>query len=139
MGRRICRSIGCNRRLGRRRSHSGQRRNQRDCQRHSALDLYINEFLLLRRLRRFVFSIAILSSGGVKRYIFRVTLTVWIVQHDESPDNTILGVFATSEAAAEFAEQVKDGFSDGVVFAGYDVPYRFNTGLGHASYGPVDT
>ena len=27
--------------------------------------------------------------------------SVWIVQHDETPHNTVLGVFATAEEAAE--------------------------------------
>ena len=40
--------------------------------------------------------------------------TVWIVQHDESPHNTILAVLASSDEAQVFAEQVHDQFPGGV-------------------------
>lgn len=33
---------------------------------------------------------------------------VWIVQHDDSPHNTVLGVFATAGEADAFMDTVKD-------------------------------
>jgi hypothetical protein len=61
---------------------------------------------------------------------------VWIVQHDESPDNTILGVFATSEEARAFAEEVSDRFPNGALTARFPVGYRYDVGTGHVEFGP---
>ena len=53
---------------------------------------------------------------------------VWIVQHDERPDNTILGVFASKGEAAAFAEEIRDQFVDGVIFSFFGIGYRFDQG-----------
>lgn len=54
--------------------------------------------------------------------------SVWIVQHDESPHNTILGVFAGSKEADAFAAEVKDQFENGVIYSEYAIGYRFDQG-----------
>ena len=38
-------------------------------------------------------------------YVEYVDSVIWIVQHDESPHNTVVGVFATEDEAASFAEE----------------------------------
>lgn len=63
---------------------------------------------------------------------------VWIVQHDQSPHNTVLGVFATERDATAFAEEVKHQFPNGVIYSRFQVGYRFDRGPGHATYGPAD-
>ncbi|TDW28776.1 hypothetical protein [Cryobacterium psychrophilum] len=63
---------------------------------------------------------------------------VWIVQHDESPHNTILGVFATQDEAQSFAEGVEE-FKDAVLYARYDIGYRCDRGPGHVTFGPGST
>ncbi|WP_263971343.1 hypothetical protein [Pseudoclavibacter endophyticus] len=35
-----------------------------------------------------------------------MTEAVWIAQHDDSPHNTILGVFASPREADDFAESI---------------------------------
>ena len=52
--------------------------------------------------------------------------SVWIVQHDESPDNTILGVFATRNEASTLAEEIKAQLENGIVFARLTLSYRFD-------------
>lgn len=49
---------------------------------------------------------------------------VWIVQHDESPDNTVLGVFATDDEAYAFMDTVKDDYENGVICSSFAIPYR---------------
>ena len=61
--------------------------------------------------------------------------SVWIVQHDESPDNTILGVFATRNEASTFAEEVKPQFENGVIFAQFALGYRFDDNSARYSSG----
>ena len=63
--------------------------------------------------------------------------TVWIVQHDESPHNTILAVLASSDEAQVFAEQVHDQFPGGVIVAPFTVGYRFDEGSRSASFRDV--
>ena len=53
---------------------------------------------------------------------------MWIVQHDESPDNTILGVFASHGEAAAFAAEIEDQFPNGVIHSSFAVGYRFDQG-----------
>lgn len=53
---------------------------------------------------------------------------VWIVQHDESPDNTVLGVFATDDEAYAFMDTVKDDYENGVICSSFSVPYRSTDG-----------
>ena len=62
--------------------------------------------------------------------------SVWIVQHDESPHNTVVGVFATSEEANAFAEEAKSDFADGLLVARYPLGYRYDAGTGRSTYGP---
>lgn len=62
------------------------------------------------------------------------TETVWIVQHDESPDNTILGVFATEGEASNFMEQVGDMYGGQVLYSSYKIGYKFNEGPGCVEY-----
>ena len=60
---------------------------------------------------------------------------VWIVQHDESPHNTVLGVFASSAEADAFAEEVKDQFKNGVIYSSFALGYRFDRGSARYSAG----
>lgn len=63
---------------------------------------------------------------------------VWIVRQDESPYNTVLGVFATSAEAEEFADEVQDRFANGVLFSRFAIGYRYDRGPGYVTYGPSD-
>lgn len=54
---------------------------------------------------------------------------VWIVQHDESPDNTILGVFATDDEAYEFMETVKHNYENGVILSSFPIGFRSTDGV----------
>jgi hypothetical protein len=56
----------------------------------------------------------------------KIRRSVWIVQHDESPNNTILGVFPSGKEAAAFAEEVKGQFENGVLTAQFVIGYRFD-------------
>lgn len=49
---------------------------------------------------------------------------VWIVCHDENPDNTILGVFRTPEEANAYADEVHHLFENGVIFSSFPIGYR---------------
>lgn len=53
---------------------------------------------------------------------------VWIVQHDESSDNTVLGVFTTQDEAAAFAEEIDEDFQNGVFYAAFPIGYRYTDG-----------
>lgn len=53
---------------------------------------------------------------------------VWIVQHDESPHNTVLGVFATPDEAYAFMETVQDDFENGVICSSFPIGYRSTDG-----------
>lgn len=53
---------------------------------------------------------------------------VWIVQHDESPDNTVLGVFATDDEAYAFMDTVKDDYENGMICSSFSIPYRSTDG-----------
>lgn len=50
--------------------------------------------------------------------------SVWIVQHDESPDNTVLGVFATEKEAREYANLVHAEYANGVITTEFAIGYR---------------
>jgi hypothetical protein len=54
---------------------------------------------------------------------------VWIVQHDESPHNTVLGVFAAEGEALAYMDDVKDDFKNGVIVSYFPMGYR-HTGRG---------
>ncbi len=58
---------------------------------------------------------------------------VWIVQHDESPDNTVLGVFATQHEACVFMDEVGDEFENGVICSAFPVGYRYTDGAARNS------
>lgn len=62
---------------------------------------------------------------------------VWIVLQEDSPFNTVLGVFATEWEADEFSNEVRDQFLRGVIYSRFKVGYRFDRGTGHATYGPT--
>lgn len=49
---------------------------------------------------------------------------VWIVCHDESPDNTVLGVFRTAEEAQAYADEVQHMFENGVIYSAFPIGYR---------------
>ena len=49
---------------------------------------------------------------------------IWIVQQDEAPHNTILGVFATQQEAAAYAEWVAPLHEGKVLYARYAIGYR---------------
>lgn len=49
---------------------------------------------------------------------------VWIVCHDETPDNTVLGVFLTEDEASAYAEEIQDQFEDGVIYSAFPIGYR---------------
>ncbi|OIH94276.1 hypothetical protein BIU92_07120 [Curtobacterium sp. MCBA15_003] len=51
-----------------------------------------------------------------------------MVQHDESPDNTVLGVFATDDEAYAFMDTVKDDYENGVLCSSFAIPYRSTDG-----------
>ncbi|WP_104111899.1 hypothetical protein [Arthrobacter sp. N199823] len=63
----------------------------------------------------------------------------WIVQHDESAHNTVLGVFATQDEAQSFAEAVGGRFTNGVIFSSYPVGYRYDEGPGYVGLVPNST
>jgi hypothetical protein len=53
---------------------------------------------------------------------------VWIVQHDDSPHNTVLGVFATAGEADAFMDTVKDDYENGVICSSFPIGYRSTDG-----------
>ncbi|QYM75328.1 hypothetical protein [Leucobacter luti] len=57
------------------------------------------------------------------------TAVVWIVCHDESPDNTVLGVFATGAEAEAYAGEVQHLFENGVIFTSFPIGYRHIDGV----------
>lgn len=61
-----------------------------------------------------------------KTFSMKIRRSIWIVQHDESPHNTILGVFPSSREAAVFAEEVKEQFENGVLTEQFVIGYRFD-------------
>lgn len=50
--------------------------------------------------------------------------TVWIVFHDSSPNNTILGVFDNEQEAYEFLEIVGPEYPNGAYLSDFDVPWK---------------
>ena len=49
---------------------------------------------------------------------------VWIVHHDSSPDNNILGVFDKEDEAYAYQELVAGDYPNGVLLTPYPVPWR---------------
>lgn len=64
--------------------------------------------------------------------------TVWIVQHDESPDNTVVGVFQTEDEASAFAAEEAANFRDGLIYSEYEIGYRYDKGTRYSRYGRGD-
>lgn len=62
---------------------------------------------------------------------------VWIVQHDDTPHNTVLGVFSTEQEAAAFAEESKAEFQGGLIYARFPIGYRYDNTAGHVTFGPT--
>jgi hypothetical protein len=73
--------------------------------------------------------VAVMSK---KRRLFdrspRSASVVWIVQQDETPHNTVLGVFEDQQSASDFADEVGGQFPNGVIYAEYKVGYRYDGG-----------
>lgn len=61
---------------------------------------------------------------------------MWIVLHDESPHNTVLGVFATESEASKFSVEVEALFPQGVIYSRFAVGYRYDHGPGHVEFAP---
>ena len=61
---------------------------------------------------------------------------VWIVSHEDSPPNNIIGVFATQSEAASFAEEMAAGPFESVIYSSFSIGYRYDRGTGHVEYGP---
>jgi hypothetical protein len=53
---------------------------------------------------------------------------VWIVQQDETPDNTILGVFESEADARDYVEEIHHQFTKGVFYSSFPIGYRFDEG-----------
>ncbi|PZF60464.1 hypothetical protein DEI92_08720 [Curtobacterium sp. MCBD17_034] len=51
-----------------------------------------------------------------------------MVQHDDSPHNTVVGVFATADEADAFMDTVKDDYENGVICSSFPIPYRSTDG-----------
>ena len=49
---------------------------------------------------------------------------VWIVYHDSSPDNVILGVFDDENEAYTFQEAVAPDYPNGALLTPFPVPWR---------------
>jgi hypothetical protein len=56
--------------------------------------------------------------------------SVWIIQHDESPHATVLGVFGSLAEADEFSAEIRGQFPRGVIYSEYPIGYRFDAGVG---------
>lgn len=63
---------------------------------------------------------------------------VWVVSHDESPHNTVLGIFETQDEASTFADEIQDRFENGVIYFSWIVGTRYDEGIHYSSYsGPA--
>ena len=49
---------------------------------------------------------------------------VWIVYHDSSPDNVILGVFDVEDEAYTYQEAVAADYPSGALLTPFPVPWR---------------
>jgi hypothetical protein len=58
---------------------------------------------------------------------------VWIVQHDGSPDNTVLRVFTTRNEADVFINEVRNAFGSGVILGACPVGFRDTGGAARHS------
>ncbi|WP_141692788.1 hypothetical protein [Leifsonia xyli] len=63
---------------------------------------------------------------------------VWIICQDESPHNTVLGVFANEAQASQFAEEVRSEFANGVIYSSFPIGFRYDRGSGHVAAEFVD-
>jgi hypothetical protein len=53
---------------------------------------------------------------------------IWIVRQDESPDNTVLGVFEHRGEALAFAEEIAPRHPSHVITSAFTVPFRAGDG-----------
>lgn len=49
---------------------------------------------------------------------------MWLVCQEETPHNTVLGVFASQSEAAGYADEVSHLYEDGVSYASFPLGYR---------------
>lgn len=54
--------------------------------------------------------------------------TVWIVCQDETPDNTVLGVFETQEEAWALATELQGSYENGAICFSWEVGTRCGQG-----------
>lgn len=59
--------------------------------------------------------------------------TVWIVCQDETPHNTVLGVFETEAEASSFADDVQDRFPNGVIYFSWVVGSSYDEGTRYST------
>jgi hypothetical protein len=59
--------------------------------------------------------------------------TVWTVCQDETPHNTVLGVFETEAEARDLADQVQGRFPQGVIHFSWVVGARYDEGSGYST------
>lgn len=59
--------------------------------------------------------------------------TVWIVCQDETPHNTVLGVFETEAEASNLADQVQDRFANGAIYFSWLVGTRYDEGTRYST------
>ncbi|MFP1602043.1 hypothetical protein ACLD0U_05050 [Microbacterium sp. 2216-1] len=65
-----------------------------------------------------------LSYGDRSLVASEVMKKVWIVYHDSSPDNNILGVFDDEAEAYEFQERIAPEYEQGALLSLFPVPWR---------------
>ena len=53
---------------------------------------------------------------------------VWIVQQDSTPDNCILGVFATHQEACELADIAETDYPGQVIIGQFYMGYKYTEG-----------
>lgn len=59
--------------------------------------------------------------------------TVWIVCQDETPHNTVLGVFETEAEARSLADDIQDRFPNGVIHFSWVVGTRYDQGTRYST------
>lgn len=64
--------------------------------------------------------------------------TVWIVYHDSSPDNNILGVFDNNDEAREYQELIAPDYEKGALLSCFEVPWRMSDTTVELLIGPQD-
>jgi hypothetical protein len=59
--------------------------------------------------------------------------TIWIACQDETPNNTVLGVFETEAEASGFADEIRDRFPNGVIYFSWVVGTRYDQGTRYST------